>query len=425
MQAGPERALMQMWRAAIAAALPRACLAGHWPTAPEGRLVLIACGKAALPMAAEAVRHYGDNLAGIVIFPGDGQSEPRAPAPGLRLCPASHPVPDERSESAGRAALELASGLGEDDLLLLLLSGGGSSLMCLPAAGVSLGEKQSVTRALLACGASIGEINCVRKHLSRIKGGRLAQACSAPIVTLAISDVPGDDPATIASGPAVPDPSTRADARTVLQRHGIEVSAAVRGVLDNPDAEEPGLARDDGRDRFEVVASGMTALLAAGHWCREHGIKPLVLGDRLEDDAAALARNHARQALERAKSGGASCLLSGGETTVTLGPNPGRGGRNSEYVLALILALDGHGSIWALAADTDGIDGRGGHSGALIGPTTLRRARQLGLDAGDFLRRHDSASLFDRAGGLLREGPTGTNVNDFRAILINPGKELM
>jgi hydroxypyruvate reductase len=182
----------------------------------------------------------------------------------------------------------------------------------------------------------------------------------------------------------------------VLQRHGIEVSAAVRGVLDNPDAEEPGLARDDGRDRFEVVASGMTALLAAGHWCREHGIKPLVLGDRLEDDAAALARNHARQALERAKSGGASCLLSGGETTVTLGPNPGRGGRNSEYVLALILALDGHGSIWALAADTDGIDGRGGHSGALIGPTTLRRARQLGLDAGDFLRRHDSASLFDR-----------------------------
>jgi hydroxypyruvate reductase len=161
MQAGPERALMQMWRAAIAAALPRACLAGHWPTAPEGRLVLIACGKAALPMAAEAVRHYGDNLAGIVIFPGDGQSEPRAPAPGLRLCPASHPVPDERSESAGRAALELASGLGEDDLLLLLLSGGGSSLMCLPAAGVSLGEKQSVTRALLACGASIGEINCV------------------------------------------------------------------------------------------------------------------------------------------------------------------------------------------------------------------------------------------------------------------------
>lgn len=425
MRPGPERALMQMWRAAVAAALPRACLADHWPAAPEGRLVLIACGKAALPMAAEAVRHYGDNLAGIVIFPGDGQSAPRAPAAGVRLYPASHPVPDQRSEYAGRAALQLASGLGEDDLLLLLLSGGGSSLMCLPADGVSLGEKQSLTRELLACGASIGEINCVRKHLSRVKGGRLAQACSAPIVTLAISDVPGDDPATIASGPAVPDPSTRAAARAVLERHGIEASASVFRVLDDPDREEPRSAYRDRPDRFRVVASGMTALLAAERWCREHGIQPLVLGDGLEDEAAALARSHARQALELAESGRAACLLSGGETTVKLGPNAGRGGRNSEYALALALALGGHGSIWALAADTDGIDGCGGHSGALIDPGTLQRARQLGLDAGDFLRRQDSASFFDRAGGLLREGPTGTNVNDFRAILINPGNGIM
>lgn len=388
-------------------------------------MALLAIGKAALPMAAEAVRRYGEGPTGIVIYPGDGQPAARTPSPGLRLCPASHPVPDDRSERAGRAALQLASGLGDEDLLLVLLSGGGSSLMCLPAAGVSLREKQALTRDLLACGASISEINCVRKHLSRVKGGRLAQACAAPIVTLAISDVPGDDPATIASGPTVPDFSTRADARAVLERHGIAASAAVRRVLEEPATQEPCAVRPGGPDRFQVVASGMTALAAAECWCREHGIQPLVLGDRVEDDSGALARDHARQALARADSGRACCLLSGGETTVKLGPDPGTGGRNSEYALALALALNGHGSIWALAADTDGIDGCGGHSGALIEPTTLRRARERGLDAGDFLRRHDSASLFARVGGLVTEGPTGTNVNDFRAILINPGKELM
>lgn len=408
-----------MWRAAVESALPCACLPGHWPAAPSGRLAVIACGKAAAGMAAAAVRHYGDRCEGLVIFP-DGPDAARSVPPGLRPLPASHPYPDAGSLAAARAALELAAGLGCRDLLLVLLSGGGSSLMCLPTAGVALSDKQSLTRQLLASGAAIEEINCVRKHLSGVKGGRLALASGALAVSLAISDVPGDDPGTIASGPTVADRSTLADARGVLRRYGIEPGPAIRRALAAPVNETPKPGELDG-SRFHIVASGMTALQAAATWCRGRGVETLLLGDQLQGEAQTLAREHARRAAGLAASGRGLCLLSGGETTVKVGPHPGRGGRNTEYALALALALDRQPGVWALAADTDGIDGVGGHAGAVVDPHTLDRAARAGLDAEHYLRRNDSAGFFERAGGLLADGPTGTNVSDFRAILINPG----
>jgi glycerate-2-kinase len=339
---------------------------------------------------------------------------------GFRYFPASHPVPDQRAVHAASAALGLAGELQDGDLLLVLLSGGGSALMCLPAAGVTLEEKQALSRQLLACGAPISEINCVRRHLSRIKGGRLGRAAAAPVVTLAISDVPGDDPSLIASGPTVADPTSAADARAVLERHRIRLSAGVEQAL-----QRRGTGADAGtcalsQHRFELIASGMTALRAAAGWCRQKGIEPEVLGDRLQGEARHLAREHAGLALARADEGRPTCILSGGETTVTLGRSPGRGGRNTEYALALVGALNGHPRIWALAADTDGIDGTGAHSGAMIDPETLARATAGGLDPNDYLHRNDSATFFERTGGLLTDGPTGTNVNDFRAILVNP-----
>lgn len=408
-----------MWHAGVAAAQPGACLGGHWPARPTGTLAVIACGKAARGMAAAAVEHYAGRCTGLVILP-DTMGSASGSLAGLRILPASHPVPDQRSEVAARAALDLASALTGDDLLLVLLSGGGSALMSLPAPGIDLAEKQALTRQLLACGASIHEINCVRKHLSRIKGGRLAQASAAPVVTLAISDVPGDDPTLIASGPTVPDPSSPAEARAVLDRYGIDANGRIRRALERSRADVTESASACGTDHYRIVASGMTALRAAEIWCREHGIMPVNLGDRLQGEARLLAEEHAGTAVKLAERREPVCLLSGGETTVALGPEPGRGGRNTEYALTLAVALAGHPGIWALAADTDGIDGFGGHSGAIVEPRTLDRAHSLGLDVHDHLLRNDSATVFDRVGGLLKEGPTGTNVNDFRAILVSP-----
>lgn len=418
MSSRPKALLNELWRAAILAAQPAACLPGHWPEWPSGRLVALACGKAARPMAAAAAAHYAAGIEGLVIEPA-GTGTAAEAIPGFRHIGASHPVPDARSVEAARAALQLVAGLGPDDLLLVLLSGGGSSLMSLPAADVTLEEKQTLTRQLLACGASIHEINCVRKRLSRIKGGRLAQACRAPVVTLAISDVPGDDPGLIASGPTVADNPNPGEARAVLSRYRIRPSAAVEKALLSGASEPPGRAGPAGRDVYRIVASGMTALQSAAAHCRASSVEPLILGDDLEGEARELAARQARMAIELEQSGQAHCLLSGGETTVTLRGSPGRGGRNSEYALALALALRERPGIWALAADTDGIDGTGGHSGAVVDPLTLQRARQAGLDGGAFLQRHDSASFFEAVGGLLVEGPTGTNVNDFRAILVN------
>jgi len=419
MTSDPATALREMWRAAVRAAQPAACLPGHWPERPVGRLAVLACGKAAGPMAAAAARHYQRDYEGLVIQP-DAPAGPARDIPGFRHRAASHPVPDERSVAAAEAALELASGLAPGDLLLVLLSGGGSSLMSLPAAGVSLQEKQSLTRQLLSSGASIGEINCVRKHLSRIKGGRLALACRAPVVTLAISDVPGDDPGLIASGPTVMDHSTPREARAILSRYGIQPTAGVDRALTECTGEHLPSPDASNRNQFRIVAGGMIALQSAADWCRRHGIEPVVLGDDLQGEARDLARDQAGLALDLAATGEPRCLLSGGETTVTLEGAPGRGGRNTEFALALALALGGRPGVWALAADTDGIDGCGGHSGALIGPATLQRAAQVGLDAESHLCGHDSAGFFEQVGGLLAEGPTGTNVNDFRAILVNP-----
>jgi hydroxypyruvate reductase len=382
-------------------------------------LAVIACGKAARPMAAAAAERYGKGFEGLVIEPADSGPVLES-IPGFRHIRSSHPVPDERSMAAASAALQLATGLAPGDLLLVLLSGGGSALMSLPAAGLSLEEKQSLTRQLLACGATIQEINCVRKQLSRIKGGRLALACRARVVTLAISDVPGDDPGLIASGPTVWDRSTSDEARDILTRHGIRLTAAMDRALSGAAAESPGHFDPTGQNTYQIVASGMTALQAAGHCCRHNGIAPLVLGDDLQGEARKLAHEQARMALDLARKGNSCCLLSGGETTVTLGGSPGRGGRNTEYALALALALGGRPGIWALAADTDGIDGCGGHSGALVDPDTLQRAARAGLQVESYLRRHDSAGFFEQIGGLLAENPTGTNVNDFRAILVNP-----
>jgi hydroxypyruvate reductase len=415
---GPAEQLLLMWRAALAASQPAACCPGHWPAPPPGRLAVIACGKAAMGMAAEAAAHFGDNCEGIVIFPR-GLDE-RTLCRRFEYYPASHPLPDQHSVIAAQAALDLAGELGDDDLLLVLLSGGGSSLMCLPANGVTLEEKQAVSRQLLACGATIQEINCVRKQLSAIKGGRLAQASRAAVVTLAISDVPGDDPALIASGPTVADPATPDQARAVLARHGIDVNESIEAALGRRSRRAPRPPRDAGRDRYDVIASGMTALRAAAEWCRKHHIEAVMLGDELQGEARELARMHATLARERSLAGRAVCILSGGESTVSLSAEPGRGGRNTVYALELARALAGHPGIWALAADTDGIDGRGGHSGAAVDPGSLGRADSMGLDAGAFLANNDSATFFESVGGLLTEGPTGTNVNDFRAILINP-----
>ncbi len=412
-------ALLSMWGAAIAAAQPASCLPGHWPVAPAGRLAVIACGKAALPMAQAAAQHYGDDCEGIVILP-DPLDLPLNDLAGFQIFPASHPVPDERSVTAARAALDLARALTRNDLLLVLLSGGGSSLMCLPARGVSLEEKQALSRQLLSCGATIQDINCVRQHLSRIKGGRLALASRAPVVTLAISDVPGDNPALIASGPTVLSQTTPADAIAVLSRFAIELSPGVHEALHALPSESLARSSDTARDHFHIVASGMTALRAAARWCRDHLIEPVLLGDDLQDEARDLARQHAVMALRLTHTGKPCCILSGGETSVTLAGRPGFGGRNTEYALALAAGLNGDRRIWALAADTDGIDGSGGHGGAMVDPDTLIRAERAGLDPLAFLTRHDSATFFARVGGLLSEGPTGTNVNDFRAILVNP-----
>jgi hydroxypyruvate reductase len=332
-------------------------------------------------------------------------------------------VPDAHSVTAADAALDIALALSRHDLLLVLISGGGSSLMAAPVDGVTLEQKRDLTRQLLACGATIAEMNAVRKRLSRVKGGWLAAASRAPVVVLAISDVPGDDAAVIASGPAVQDLARLADARAVLARYAVRVPASIRHALEDPANEAPDLAALGIRTRSTIVASGATALAAAAAICRTEGLETVNLGAEVEGRARELAARHAALALREARARRRCCILSGGETTVRLHRSPGRGGRNTEYALALALALDSHPGAWAIAADTDGIDGSGGQAGAVVGPDTLARARSLGIDAGDYLERSDSASFFERAGGLLVTGPTGTNVSDFRAILVDPATE--
>lgn len=419
MNSDPLDLLLRMYREGVAVANPAACLEHHWPKPARGRTGIIACGKAAVQMAAQAVRHYGNGLEGVVIHPDYEQILP-LPLGNLTWYAASHPVPGEYSVKAAQAALEFAAGMGPEDLLLVLLSGGGSSLMSLPAEGITLAEKQDLGRRLLASGAGIKEINCVRKHVSRIKGGRLAAACKAPMVTLAISDVPGNDPSVIASGPTIEDRSTLARAREVLLRYGIKPAPSVTKALADPLSESPRFGQGCPAREFKIVAGGYTALEAAAVLCQRAGFEPILLGDWLEGEARELGKAHAKQALDQSLRKQRCCILSGGETTVSICGNPGSGGRNTEYALSLAIALGGREGIWSISADTDGIDGTGQHAGAMTDPGTLERAHNLGIDPETSLLKNDSATFFEHAGGLLIEGPTGTNINDFRAILINP-----
>lgn len=422
MTARAREVLQRMFQAAVAAAAPDLCVPPHLPAPPPGRTVVVGAGKAAAAMARAVERHWPADrpLAGLVVTRyGHGVE----PLPRIEVVEASHPVPDQAGQAAARRMLDLVQGLGPDDLVLCLISGGGSALLALPADGIGLADKQAVNRALLRSGAGIHEMNCVRKHLSAIKGGRLAAAAvPASIVSLLISDVPGDDVSVIASGPTVPDPSTAAEARAVLARYGIAAPAAVTAWLLSPAAETPKPGDPAfGRTRTIMTATPQDALEAAAAVARSAGFSPLILGNAIEGEAAEVARvmaGIARQCAAYGQPAAAPCvLISGGETTVTV-RGRGRGGRNAEFLLGLAVALDGHPAIAAIACDTDGIDGTEDNAGALLVPDTLSRAAALGLEARDRLADNDGFGFFAALGDLVTTGPTRTNVNDFRAVLI-------
>jgi hydroxypyruvate reductase len=415
-------ALRSLFDAAVAAADPRRVLAAHLPDKPaNGRCVVVGAGKSAAVMAAALEAAWPDiELTGTVVT----RYGHAVPTSRIEVIEAAHPVPDANSEKGARRLLERVQGLGADDLVLALISGGGSALLALPAPGLTLADKQAVNRALLHSGATITEMNAVRKHLSGIKGGRLAAAAApAHVVTLAISDVPGDDPAVIASGPTVPDPTTFATARALLARYGIDPSPQVAARLASGEAEETPKPGSLPPTDFRMIATPMMALHSVAASARGMGLQPLILGDALEGEAREMGTvmaGIARSVRSHAQPLAPPCvLLSGGEGTVTIGPvAPGRGGRNTEFLLGLTVALQGAPGIWAVAGDTDGIDGTEDAAGALVAPDTIARARALGIDAQSVLTAHDSYGLFDAIGDLIRTGPTLTNVNDVRAILI-------
>lgn len=413
--------LLSLFQAAVQAASAEWVLPAYLPaTPPLGRTVLVGAGKAAAAMARTVEDHWPGPISGLVVT----RRGHAVPTRDIQVIEAGHPRPDRAGLTAAGRILKLVGGLGPNDLVLCLLSGGGSALLTRPAEGLTLEDKRSITEALLRSGAPIAEMNCVRKHLSAIKGGRLAAAAApAPVLSLIISDVPGDDPSVIASGPTVADPTTRADAQQVLQRYDIPVPEAVRRWLETPDSEtpkpgDPALAASTVR----VVATAQDALEAAADVARKAGVTPVILGNAIEGEAQVVAKVHAAIATQAANHGQPAAppcvLLSGGETTVTVRGKSGRGGRNGEFALALALALKGHPRIRALACDTDGIDGTEDNAGAVIRPNTLFRAASRGLDAAAMLAANDSYGLFQKLGDLVVTGPTLTNVNDFRAILV-------
>jgi hydroxypyruvate reductase len=426
------RAFLQgLFAQAVAAAHPASCLPAHLPAPPRnGRLILLAAGKAAGSMIEVAEKHYLDDakfpaerMTGIAVA-RHGYGRPTRVVPMIE---AGHPVPDAAGLESATRALKLAEGATTDDLVLVLMSGGASANWIAPA-GITFSEKQAVTRALLRSGANIGEMNTVRKHLSRIKGGRLARAAfPARVVTRAVSDVPGDDPAVIGSGPTVADPSTLADARAIVARYRLDLPEAVARALDDPANEspkpgDPAFANGD----FKLVARPADAFRAAEAAVRAAGYEVVFLGERIEGEAREVAAEHARLARELQAAGRRAIILSGGELTVTI-LGQGRGGPNQEYALALVPALAGTIGIAALAGDTDGTDGGGGSAedpaGALADGTSAGRARERGLDPAAFLADNDSTGFFEQMGDLLRPGPTFTNVNDFRAILVDSPME--
>jgi glycerate 2-kinase len=415
----PRRLLRQMFDAAIASAQPALCIPPFLPAAPRGRLLVIGAGKASAAMAKAVEDHWRGPLSGLVVT----RYGYAVPCRHIEILEAAHPVPDAAGLHAAERMLECVQNLTADDLVLCLISGGGSALLPLPLPGLTLAQEQSVNRALLKCGASISEMNCVRRHLSAIKGGRLAAACHpARVLTLLISDVPGDNFVDIASGPTVPDPTTIADAAGIVARYGIEVPAAAQELWSRGGGEsvKPGDPRLAGATA-RLIAAPQLALEAAAAVARAEGVTPYILSDAIEGEAQDVGRALgaiALQTAERAQPFAPPCvLLSGGETTVTV-RGTGRGGRNVEFLLSLAIALAGHARIHALAGDTDGVDGQEEIAGAMLDPDTLPRAWQRGMNAKDMLRQNDAHSFFQALGDSVVTGPTLTNVNDFRAILI-------
>jgi glycerate 2-kinase len=420
-EAAARAVLRRIFDAAVTSADPGAAVLRHLPEKPKGRCVVVGAGKASVAMAAALDRAWTDvDLTGVVVT-RHGQ---RAPAGRIEVLEASHPTPDVMSEQAGRRILAAVKGLTADDLVIALMSGGGSSLMVLPAGKMTLADKHAVNRSLLASGANIVEMNAVRKHLSDIKGGRLALAADpARVVTLAISDIPGDDPAAIASGPTVADPSTLADVREIIARYQIELPPAALAVL-SANAETPKSLGS--QNTVHVIAAPALALAAAAEAAKSAGLTPLILGDAIEGESRELGVVMAGIARSSRVNGlpvkAPAVLLSGGETTVTIGRGPaGRGGRNTEFLLAFAIAMAGEPDVFALAGDSDGIDGTEDAAGAIVTPDTIARGRARHLDARQHLVAHDSYSFFEGTDDLIRTGPTGTNVNDIRAVLITRG----
>ncbi|MBQ0818328.1 MAG: glycerate kinase [Methyloceanibacter sp.] len=414
----PEELLKSMFKAGVDAALPSLCVPAHLPPRPKGRTVIIGAGKASGAMAKALEDAWDGPLDGLVVT----RYGYRVPTERLEVIEAAHPVPDEAGRDAAKRIFELVQGLTEDDLVLCLISGGGSALLALPAEGVTLEDKQAMNKALLASGATISEMNTVRKHLSAIKGGRLAAAAyPAKIVALMISDVPGDDASIIASGPTVPDPSTNEDALGIIKKYGIDVPDNMRRLLDT--AEETPKPGDPCFENVEniMIATPQASLEAAAAVAREAGVTPVILGDSIEGESRDVALVHAgiaRQCAMRGQPEQPPCvLISGGETTITLKGN-GKGGPNSEFLLSLAIALDGMEHIYALAGDTDGVDGSEDNAGALIYPDTLARAEKAGINPKAMLANNDPYRFFKGIGDLLETGPTLTNVNDLRAIFI-------
>jgi hydroxypyruvate reductase len=421
---GPRELLLDGLRAALSAADPLAIVPAHLPPPPPGRTLVVGAGKAAAAMAKAVESRWPASapLEGLVITRyGHG-----LPTSRIRVIEAGHPVPDEAGEAAARETLARAAGLGADDLLLALVSGGGSSLLSLPVPGIAMADLKAVTRDLLACGAPIQDMNTVRKHLSAIQGGRLALASRAQVLALVISDVTGDDPTHIASGPCSPDPTTNADAIAILARYGVTPPAPVAEHLAKgaagaiPETPKPG---DQGFNRVDtrVIATAHASLMTAAALVQARGVTPLVLGDSVTGESREVAKVHAaiaRQVRQHSHPFRPPvAIISGGETTVTL-RGKGRGGRCSEFLLSLAIELGGMEHVWALAADTDGIDGAEANAGALLAPDTLARAAALGLDAKRMLADNDGFGFFSALRDLVVTGPTRTNVNDFRVILV-------
>jgi glycerate 2-kinase len=431
-RSAPRDFLKHLYGVAVERALPLASMGAHLPKPPKGRTLVLGAGKAggSMAQALEALWPADAPLSGLVVTRyGHIPPRPEGLAQRIELVEAAHPVPDEAGLKAAERILALTQGLTADDLVLCLISGGGSALLTLPAEGLTLADKQRINKQLLESGAHIGEMNCVRKHLSRIKGGRLAAACGpAKVVTLTISDVPGDDPAVIASGPTVPDATTCADALAILDRYRIEVPQAVRASLESGALEtpKPDDAVFEGHE-VHLIATPQQSLEAAAAAARAAGIEAHILSDEMEGESREVGKVHGALAravaLRNAPFAKPCVILSGGETTVTIRPRQpgqakGRGGRAGEFCLGLAGALAAQPNVWALAADTDGIDGVEDNAGAFVTPDTLARAEAAGRKLADHLDRNDADGYFDAIGDLCVTGPTHTNVNDFRALLV-------